>query len=169
MPWLSTVLVAVGASALTIWAAARQIRARRWPMLALVLVVAGTYVELLHALFGFPDLEHADSMGPEDAFLPLVLALYVCMVAGMVAEYLFHYLDAAAGLRGRFDVGGMVKTVLVSPLIFIPLVASLQSANVDPVKLNAPRLMLFLVAFENGFLWRGYFSRKLAGEQEKSA
>jgi hypothetical protein len=88
--------------------------------------------------------------------------MFFCMLLGMAAESLYHYLDAPAGKR-QFDIGSFIKPFLVSPLVFMPLAASLQNANMDLSQMDAPRLMVFLVAFENGFLWRGYFSRKLAG------
>jgi hypothetical protein len=81
----------------------------------------------------------------------------------MASEYLYHYLDGAPADR-RFDLGSLIKPILVSPLVFIPLASSLQTANLD-LTLGLPRFMLFLVAFENGFLWRGYFSRKMAGAE----
>jgi len=83
------------------------------------------------------------------------------MVLGMASEALYQYFDAPADKR-RFDIGTFVKPFLVSPLVFMPLAASLENANLDLSQFDAPRLMVFLVAFENGFLWRGYFSRKLA-------
>ena len=94
--------------------------------------------------------------------------MYVCMLAGMAAEYLYHYFDASPSQPRKFELGTFVKPFLVSPLIFMPLAASLQGANQDFSNFDAPRLMVFLVAFENGFLWRGYFSRKLA-ESVKAA
>jgi len=48
--------------------------------------------------------------------------------------------------------------------VFIPLASSLQSVNLD-LTLGIPRFMLFLVAFENCFLWRDYFSRKMSGAE----
>jgi hypothetical protein len=90
--------------------------------------------------------------------------MFMCMVLGMAAEYLYHYLDAPPEKR-RFDLGSFFKRFLVSPLVFMPLAASLKNANFDLNQFSAARLMIFLVAFENGFLWRGYFSRKLAESQ----
>jgi hypothetical protein len=120
------------------------------------------YIGLLHFAFAFPSLP-ADlpKSGNETNAGALVLGLFVFMVLGMGAEYLYHYLDAKTG-EMKFDWRSFLKPFLVSPLVFVPLAASLQNAKVDLSSFNIPLLMLYLVAFENGFLWRGYFTRKLA-------
>lgn len=144
---------------LIVW---RHVRSPHWPTLILSLLGLFVYAFLLHLLFGFP-VPHVEiaKTDTQNNFLPLVLAMFFCMVLGMAAESLYHYLDAPSDKR-RFDLGTFVKPFLVSPLVFMPLAASLQNANLDLSRLDAPRLMVFLVAFENGFLWRGYFGRKLA-------
>ena len=142
----------------------RQVRSPHWPTLTLSLVGLFVYLFLLRLLFGFPVPRVAIAKGSTPVnsnFLPMVVAMFVCMVLGMAAESLYHYLDAPAGER-QFNVGTFVKPFLESPLVFMPLAASLENANLDLSQFDAPRLMVFLVAFENGFLWRGYFSRKLA-------
>ncbi len=164
MPRIMTVIVAASATLLALWTAwqfrssARRIQA----MVAIVVLVL--YLVLLHFAFGFPSLPTDIAKGPGTDVRPLVLALFACMLLGMGAEYLYHYLDAKPEER-KFDWGGFVKPFLVSPLVFVPLAASLQAANVDLSSFNIPLLMLYLVAFENGFLWRGYFARKLAQSQ----
>ena len=50
--------------------------------------------------------------------------------------------------------------VLASPIIFIPLLASQQNADLDLSRFDIPRFMIFLVAFENGFFWREYFDNR---------
>ncbi|SRR6266852_6403181 len=135
-------------------------RWRNWWSLAMNLAALVLYGLFLHYVFGFPALATAAPKGPGSGdFLVLALALYVCMVAGMGAEYLYHYLEVDDPSRRRFEVGTFLKPFLVSPMVFMPLVTSLQNANIDLSRFDAARLMVFLVAFENGFLWRGYFAR----------
>jgi hypothetical protein len=123
------------------------------------------YLFLLHFAFGFPALPtNFAKGGPEADLGPLVLAMYVFMLLGMGAEYLYHYLDAKPSVR-KLDWGGFVKPIIVSPMVFGPLAASLLTAKVDLSRFNIPLLMLYIVAFENGFLWRGYFTRKVASAQ----
>jgi hypothetical protein len=164
MPRIMTVIVASSAVLLVLWAG-WQFRAspRRLPgVLAIIVLVL--YVAFLHFAFGFPSFPAEFAKGATETQTdvgPLVLALFVFMLLGMGAEYLYHYLDAKPE-ETKFDWRSFVKPFLVSPLVFVPLAASLQNAKVDLSSFNIPLLMLFLVAFENGFLWRGYFTRKLA-------
>ena len=145
--------------ALIVW---RYIRSPHWPSLVLNLAGLFLYLFLLRLLFGFPTPHVEIAKGPAHTnFLPIAFAMFTCMVLGMASEALYQYFDAPADKR-RFDIGTFVKPFLVSPLVFMPLAASLENANLDLSQFDAPRLMVFLVAFENGFLWRGYFSRKLA-------
>jgi hypothetical protein len=163
VPLIATVIVTVCGALLLAWMIWRQYRSPKWSTLALNLLGLVLYVLLLRMLFGFPNFEAPQSKGPQDnRFLALALAMYLCMLAGMAAEYLYHYFDAPASQPRKFEMGTFIKPFLVSPLVFMPLAASLQTGNQDLSTLDAPRLMVFLVAFENGFLWRGYFSRKLA-------
>jgi len=46
-------------------------------------------------------------------------------------------------------------------IAFIPLLASFEGAGINLRNSPSPRLMIFLVAFQNGFFWKEYFdSRK---------
>jgi len=169
MPVLATIITAVCFFLLLCLALWSQYRAPKWSTLSLNLLGLALYVLLLHSLFGFPSLEELQSKGGEgNQFLVLALAMYACMLVGMAAEYLYHYFDGPSPVAKKFDIGTFLKPFLISPLVFVPLAASLQSANLDLSHFDAPRLMVFLVAFENGFLWRGYFSRKLS-ESAKGA
>ena len=163
-----TVIVGVLTCLLLAWIVWRHVRSPHWPSLILSVLVLLLYVFLLRSLFGFPNsrVDIAKGSGNNN-FLPIAIAMFVCMVLGMAAESLYHYFDAPPDKR-QFDIGSFLKPFLVSPLVFMPLAASLENANLDISQFDAPRLMVFLVAFENGFLWRGYFSRKLAESQAAS-
>jgi hypothetical protein len=157
-----TVIVAASALLLVLWAAWQFRSSRRRIAAAISVIALVLYLSLLHFAFGFPSFPVEVAKGETNPDVgPLVLALFVFMVLGMGAEYLYHYLDSKPG-ETKFDWRSFVKPFLVSPLVFVPLAASLQNAKVDLSTFNIPLLMLFLVAFENGFLWRGYFTRKLA-------
>ena len=80
----------------------------------------------------------------------------------MLADVLYQHFDTdTPALKQAFDVRAFILPILISPLVFMPLAVSLQNANLDLSRFDAPRLMVFLVAFENGFLWRGYLKRRL--------
>jgi hypothetical protein len=162
MPRIMTVIVAASAALLVLWTAWQFRSSVRRVQGVLVIAVLLLYLALLHVAFGFPSLPAGYAKGEiETGVGPLVLALYVSMLAGMGAEYLYHWLDAKPEER-KFDWRSFVKPFVVSPLVFMPLAASLQNAKIDLSSFNTPLLMLYGVAFENGFLWRGYFTRKLA-------
>lgn len=142
---------------LAIWTAART---RNWRRFALHAFAVALYAYLIRSVI-FPS-ETATAKGPEDTkFLAVAVALYVCMILGMVAETLYAHLDQP-GRRRKLQWAALLKPLLLSPMVFMPLVASLQSADVDLTRLDAARLMLFLVAFESGFLWKGYLARRAA-------
>jgi membrane protease YdiL (CAAX protease family) len=159
-----TAIVAASSALLVLWTAWQFRSSARRVQASVVIVVLVLYLVVLHFAFGFPSLPTDFAKNPETDVRPLVLALFICMVLGMGAEYLYHYLDTKPQER-KFDWGSFMKPFLVSPLVFVPLAASLQAAKVDLTSFNIPLLMLYLVAFENGFLWRGYFARKLAQSQ----
>ena len=162
----ATTAVIVSLVFLAVWICYSQFRRPR-PLTLLARIAAiAIYLAALHWTFGFPSVSGADSKSPESAapiFAAIVIYMYLAMVAGMAFEYLYRYLEGAPADR-RFEFGSLVKPVLVSPLVFIPLASSLQTVNLD-LTIGIPRFMLFLVAFENGFLWRGYFSRKVSGAE----
>jgi membrane protease YdiL (CAAX protease family) len=160
-----TVTVALSAGLFFLWTAWQLRFAKRRIPGALAIVALVLYLIFLHFAFGFPSLPTESAKGGNpgtgSSVGPLILSLFVFMLLGMGAEYLYHYLDSKPEER-KFDWRSFVKPFVVSPLVFVPLAASLQNAEVDLSHFDIPLLMLFLVAFENGFLWRGYFTRKLA-------
>ena len=50
--------------------------------------------------------------------------------------------------------------MFAAPIILIPLLAAFQGADIDLAKLTTPRIMMFCVAFQNGFFWKEFFDRK---------
>jgi hypothetical protein len=81
MPWIATIMMALCAGALLIWTIVQQYRERRWARMALVVLGLFAYGALLNALFSFRGPDGLIPKGPEDeAFLPLVLAMYACML-----------------------------------------------------------------------------------------
>lgn len=97
-----------------------------------------------------------------------VIVLYVCMVLGMLAQYVHTRLEQPKRKRKKFDFGVFIAPVLASPIVFIPLLAALQNAVVDELKnLTAAKLMIFFVAFENGFFWKEYFDYRRQLKKEE--
>lgn len=163
LTWI-TVIALVGTAAIAVL---RYLRTRRLRVLLFELAALLLVAVLLWRLFGFP-VPARGLVGRgagDEASLLLVVVLFGSMVLGMLAHWLYRWLEVPAGERPPFDLGAFLAPVLASPIVFIPLLGSLQSADIDLATLDVPRLMLLLVAFENGFFWKEYFDnrRKEAG------
>jgi hypothetical protein len=88
----------------------------------------------------------------------LILALYGAMLLGMLSHYMYFRWSRPRSRRGTLDLGNLLAPVFVSPIVFLPLASVFQSSA--PATADAARLMLFLVAFENGFFWREFFENR---------
>jgi hypothetical protein len=53
-------------------------------------------------------------------------------------------------IRPPFDAGNCFAPILISPIVFIPLLRAFQNANADLADPTLPKRMIFLVTFENG-------------------
>jgi hypothetical protein len=88
----------------------------------------------------------------------VVFLLYLAMLAGMLAHFAYGYLGLPRKKRRKFDLGNFLAPVLVSPIVFLPLASIFETA--EPTVAGSPRLMLLLIAFENGFFWREFFENR---------
>ena len=139
-----------------------------WRPFWMSLVPLVGYGIFLNRWFGFPfEAKIADKGGHD---LVLAGALAICMTVGMFAQYLYRHFERPERNRTKWDWGCFIAPIFASPIIFIPLAAAFQNADVDLAKepMTLPRLMIFLEAFENGFFWKEYFDRKRK-EVEKGA
>lgn len=98
--------------------------------------------------------------------IPFAVVLYGCMLFGMLGSYGYNRLSIPRAQRPEFDLGLFLAPMLASPLVFIPLLGAMQNADVDLNGLTTPKLMVFLVAFENGFFWKEYFDHRRAERTE---
>lgn len=147
------------------------VRARRdgeWTRFALEGTGLALFAGLLYWLFGFPfPTTDAVPKGPTDDIV-LGVALFVSMLLGMLGQVLYRHfsLPASTRRRRRIDWGRFLAPVCASPIVFMPLMVALQNANIDLQALTAPRMMIFLVAFQNGFFWKEHFDRQRADAQK---
>jgi hypothetical protein len=153
-----TTIVAIALLGLVALSVNRLARERRaGPFLLFLSVLAGL-AWLLRRFFSFPvahPMMAAKSLAPSE--LPVIGVLFACMLLGMLAHWLYVWLDTPRQTRTKFDFGLFVAPILASPIIFIPLLASQQNTDLSLAQLDVPRFMVFLVAFENGFFWKEYF------------
>ena len=110
-------------------------------------------VAFLWRFFGF--LKTAPVGKGDNNEVYFIIVLYVIMVLGMLASYAFQHFSKQKAGRKEWDIGLFLAPVFISPVIFIPLLTAFQQAGSD-----SPRMMMFLVAFQNGFLWKEYFDHK---------
>ena len=120
---------------------------------------------VLNILFGFPFPQTGVvAKGPGEDLM-LAAALYLCMLLGMFSQYLYRRLEKPKRRRLKWDWGLFVAPVFASPIVFIPLLAAFQDAGIDLKRLTSPRLMIFFVAFQNGFFWKEFFDSKQKEER----
>jgi hypothetical protein len=114
---------------------------------------------LLNLLFGFPRPQSDVAKGASED-LAFALVLYVCMLLGMASQHLYARLEQPKRRRPRFDWGVFLAPAFASPIVFLPLLISFQNAGMDLSQLTVPRIMIFIVAFQNGFFWKAHFDRR---------
>jgi formate hydrogenlyase subunit 3/multisubunit Na+/H+ antiporter MnhD subunit len=84
------------------------------------------------------------AFGPTSASPLVALALmFLGILFGIAATYVFN-------LAGPFSWRDFARPLVVSPLILLPLIGSLQGANLEPVQL----VCFVVLAFQNGFFWQ---------------
>jgi len=87
-----------------------------------------------------------------------IVFCYVSMVVGMVAQYFYRQAEAGAR-RLRFKPIEFLMPIFASPIVFIPLLTISSDAAMNGPFTQA-RLMVYLVAFQNGFFWKNFFDEK---------
>jgi hypothetical protein len=130
---------------------------RRPRVTALLVLAVGAWV--LYTLT--PSLTQTRSS--TDEVIVAVIA-YFAMVLGMVAQY--FYVQAETGAtKVKFEWLPFLMPLLASPIIFIPLVSIAVDAGGGGA-FTRQKLMVYLVAFQNGFFWKQVFDqrRMRAGE-----
>jgi hypothetical protein len=104
-------------------------------------LIIGYFVLSATTEFPFPSGRQAFGA----AFSPLlaVLLMFGSVALGIAATYIFH-------LSGRFSWRDFARPMVVSPLILLPLIGSLQGAALEPVQL----ICFVILSFQNGFFWQ---------------
>jgi hypothetical protein len=109
-----------------------------------VLLVAAFLV--LRWQTGFPSVRQSFSGTPTAM---TVAVMFICVVCGTVANYFYYQ-------RGSFSLKSLIRPVVVSPLVLLPLLGTLEGRS----EIESVQLIWFaLLAFQNGFFWRVVFDR----------
>jgi uncharacterized membrane protein YidH (DUF202 family) len=94
-----------------------------------------------------------------------VVLCYGAMLLGMAAEY--FYTQAERGSRTlSFEPMAFLMPIFASPIVFIPLLTITSEVAIGGGAFTRSKLMVYLVAFQNGFFWKGFFEqrRQAAGQ-----
>jgi hypothetical protein len=124
--------------------------------LVILAIVLGMFIST--GLMQPPWREDLVSRGESQGLL--ILVLYVVMVAGMLAHYMFFHQSRPKKQRRKIDFSNLLAPVFVSPIVFLPLASVLDSIGGYSTSADTSRLVLFLVAFENGFFWQEFFQNR---------
>jgi len=97
--------------------------------------------------------------GPGDEIVSIVFC-YASMVFGMMAEY--GYSQAERGNKKiEFDFMSFMMPIFASPIVFIPLLTLTSEVAIGGA-FTRPKMMVYLVAFQNGFFWKSFFEQRCA-------
>jgi hypothetical protein len=141
----------------------RNIRTRRIAALLFwIAVLAACGVTYFYI---FQDHNAVSAKGEQPNQTGFVVVLYVCMFLGIVCHYFYSWFLKIKKERVPFDWGNFLAPIFASPIIFVPLLAAFQSADIDLTKLTVPKFMIFLVAFQNGFFWKEVVDNR--GKEQK--
>jgi hypothetical protein len=121
-----------------------HVRRPSWHRFLIYVLGLGVIAGALFLTTGFPFPSSRRAFGGGGASQLLALALmFVGMVLGIAATYVFN-------LTGTFSWRDLARPLVVSPLVLLPLIGSLQGANLEPVQL----VCFTVLAFQNGFFWQ---------------
>ena len=145
---LSSILAAsvVGLLACVWWASVVRARPRR-----VARAVALTLLAV--AVLRYALVAPVEAKGTVHETLAIAFC-YAAMLLGMVAQYAYQQAETR---DFRFDPGAFFMPIFASPIVFVPLLTVIGEVNTSGA-LATSKLMVYLIAFQNGFFWRGFFA-----------
>ena len=73
--------------------------------------------------------------------------MFICTLLGIAGHHIFY-------MKGKFSWSPFLKPLVISPIVLLPLIGSIQAAP----EIGAIQLISFgFLAFQNGFFWREVF------------
>lgn len=149
-----TVLVGASLAGLLVISVWRFVRHRNIRSLIFQLTLIAICSGVLYLLFWVPDIPVGKR--DESREIYFVIVLFIFMILGMFANYAYSRFSKPKSEREKFDLGLFFAPVFTSPIVFLHLLEAMQNADVDLQNLTKTKIMVFCVAFENGFLWKGF-------------
>ncbi|MCI5130070.1 MAG: hypothetical protein D3904_00775 [Candidatus Electrothrix sp. EH2] len=106
------------------------------------------FLFLLNRITGFPTPSSQQAFGGISPLTAIGL-MFLCTMLGIMAHYIFY-------LKGKFSWQAFLKPLVISPIVFLPLVGSVQSlTGLEPMQM----ISFAILAFQNGFFWKEVFGR----------
>jgi len=97
----------------------------------------------LHLTTGFPESSSAIAFGGTFPVGWAIVLMFVGVVFGIVAQYVF-------ARPTSFSFLDFLRPIVVSPLVLLPLIGSLEGSPLEVIQ----TVSLVLLAFQNGFFWQ---------------
>jgi hypothetical protein len=112
-----------------------------------ILLIIG-FIIILNITTGFPIPSSRQAFGGVSPLVAMGI-MFVCTILGIMAHYFFY-------LKGKFSWRKFLKPLFISPIVFLPLIGSVQSIS----SLESIQMISFaILAFQNGFFWKEVFER----------
>jgi hypothetical protein len=151
-PLNSLLLVSGAASAIVLIYLAVRTRRPRVMILTLLVVSLSTWIvySVSPAMTGTRSTDNGNAT---------LIISYVAMVLGMTGHYVYVQAERGAK-RLQFNWLSFVMPILASPIVFIPLVSLAGEVPAVGGAFTHAKVMVYLVAFQNGFFWRHFFDQQ---------
>lgn len=107
------------------------------------IIVLFVFLLALYVLTGFPIPENRLSFGGTIPIWWAVVAMFIGVILGMIAQYVWTK-------PKKFTWLDFLRPIVISPMVMLPLIGSLQSTPLETIQLFS----LALLAFQNGYFWQ---------------
>ncbi len=105
------------------------IKSKNWQnFIVQIVIIAICFCGLYYLFYSWPQIT---ARGNADNDVYFVIVLYLFMLLGMLAQYLYTRFEMPKTQRKEFDIGLFIAPIFASPIIFIPLLAALQNADIN--------------------------------------
>jgi hypothetical protein len=151
---LARLALALSCAAVAAVAVAVSLRARRRVR---ALATAAFLTTALWWVYSITFPQTVRSRGETDA--AALVVSYLAMVMGMVAHHVYTKAEQGA-TRLTIDWMRLLMPVMVSPIVFIPLMSIAAEVSVTGGMFTRQKVMVYLVAFQNGFFWKHFFDQR---------
>ena len=134
---------------------------KRWPSLIFGIVGLLTVFIFMHFAFGFPQIIETKASEQETV---LIIVCFIATLLGIIANYIYTVFEKE---DQKPHIRLLIMPLCISPIIFFPLLQIIQETDLTTGIFSASKIALYIVAFQNGFLWRSVINRhkeKLVGQ-----